>query len=452
MTLLAATPAPAPAAPAQGEPERDEPAPVDLATIPPGETPGIDAVLDATDVEATADLRRADEALALVVAAQNQASLRLIDAQRTRQDRAIRIADADRLVGEAEAALAEAQARLAADEAELGRRERTERRLRAVLAAEQELLRDLAAQLLATATEDSYAILGTFDDFTEADRRDAARDRGVELQSDAVDAAHEPWVEARRARRAQQRERDRSTDAAAAALDDLATARADRDNAAERLADAEQAAAAAQTAFDDARADAVDALAERRAARLESTVEGAGLRLVALHAYWRAAQLAPCRLPWWLVAGVGKVESRHGTAFGSEVTAAGDTTVHIIGIPLDGRPGTAAVSDSDGGRLDDDPVWDRAVGPMQFLPGTWGRLGRDGNGDGEADPHNLYDAAAAAAVLLCLGGDALDEGAQRAALLRYNRSVPYGSKVLAEGRGYRDSLELPDEPPRPDDG
>ena len=55
-------------------------------------------------------------------------------------------------------------------------------------------------------------------------------------------------------------------------------------------------------------------------------------------------------------------------------------------------------------------------------------------------------------VSLCLGGgDLTTEAGQRAGLLRYNQSIPYGSLVLAEGRGYRDALELPDIPPRPDD-
>src|SRR5690606_1890767 len=107
---------------------------------------------------------------------------------------------------------------------------------------------------------------------------------------------------------------------------------------------------------------------------------------------------APCRIPWWVLAGVGRVETRHGTAHGSKLTAAGDTTVHILGIPLDGRPGVATIGDTDGGALDGDPTFDRAVGPMQFIPGTWGRWAKDGNADGKADPHNLYDAAAAAAA------------------------------------------------------
>jgi len=45
---------------------------------------------------------------------------------------------------------------------------------------------------------------------------------------------------------------------------------------------------------------------------------------------------------------------------------------------------TAVVVDSDGGALDGDARYDRATGPMQFLPGTWRSIGADGNGDGVA--------------------------------------------------------------------
>ncbi len=47
------------------------------------------------------------------------------------------------------------------------------------------------------------------------------------------------------------------------------------------------------------------------------------------------------------------------------------------------------------------PTYDRAVGPMQFLPGTWGRWGSDGDRDGVSDPQDVDDAALAAARYLC---------------------------------------------------
>ena len=46
----------------------------------------------------------------------------------------------------------------------------------------------------------------------------------------------------------------------------------------------------------------------------------------------------------------------------------------------------AGIRDTDSGRWDGDVVWDRAVGPMQFIASTWQSLGRDGNGDGLPTP------------------------------------------------------------------
>jgi membrane-bound lytic murein transglycosylase B len=426
--------------------------PLDLAEIVPVEVPGIDAVLDAVPVEATATIRRAEEGLETAIAGQSEASLRLIDAQRKRQEQAIATADADQIARDAADRVTAAQRALTAAEEELAERVEVERRRRAALTAEQDRLRKMAARILATSVDDQYALLGSLDDFTEADRRQAARDRGVDLQSDAVEDARTPWEDARERRRAQDEVVADAQDEAVAALEAQAEANAAQADAGERLAAATEASTTAQTAFDAARDASLDALAERRLARLDARVDGLPMDLVALHAYWRAAQLAPCRIPWWVVAGVGRVETGHGTAFGSRVDAEGNTTVRIIGIPLDGRPGVAAISDTDGGALDGDATWDRAVGPMQFIPGTWRVLAADGNADGERDPHNLYDAATAAVGLLCLGrGDLTTEGAIRGALLSYNQSGPYGSKVLAEGEGYRDAVELPELPPRPGD-
>ena len=61
----------------------------------------------------------------------------------------------------------------------------------------------------------------------------------------------------------------------------------------------------------------------------------------------------------------------------------------------------AAIPDTDNGRWDGDKVWDRAVGPMQFIPATWQGAGRDGDGDGVANPNDIDDAALAAADYLC---------------------------------------------------
>src|SRR5262245_26392800 len=70
-----------------------------------------------------------------------------------------------------------------------------------------------------------------------------------------------------------------------------------------------------------------------------------------------------CHLPWWVLAGIGKIESNH--ARGGRVDATGRTNGEILGPRLDGSlANTAVISDSDNGRMDGDTRYDRAVGPM----------------------------------------------------------------------------------------
>ncbi|GAB3589700.1 hypothetical protein GCM10027446_02810 [Angustibacter peucedani] len=158
-----------------------------------------------------------------------------------------------------------------------------------------------------------------------------------------------------------------------------------------------------------------------------------GLRLPAalLAAYRAAAAAAPagCHLPVSLLAGIGQVES--GSLAGRSLDAAHRAVPPVLGPVLDGSR-TAAVRDSDGGRLDGDVRWDRAVGPMQFIPGTWARYGQDADHDGVADPQDVDDAAAAAATYLCAGGrDLATAAGLRAAVLSYNHSDAYLAVVLA---------------------
>ncbi|WP_053763239.1 lytic transglycosylase domain-containing protein [Streptomyces sp. AS58] len=141
-----------------------------------------------------------------------------------------------------------------------------------------------------------------------------------------------------------------------------------------------------------------------------------------------ARSLPGCRLGWAVLAGIGQVES--GQTRGGALTADGTTVEPILGPALDGD-GFASVPDSDGGRLDGDTRWDRAVGPMQFIPTTWAVWGSDGNDDGAANPHNMYDAALSAGRYLCAGGrDLADPRQLREALLSYNRSDTYADTVL----------------------
>jgi hypothetical protein len=158
-----------------------------------------------------------------------------------------------------------------------------------------------------------------------------------------------------------------------------------------------------------------------------------------------AGAVPGCKLTWSLLAGIGRIESGH--AGGGEVDAAGRTLVPILGPQLSGSNGFATVSDTDGGSLDTDPAWDRAVGPMQFLPGTWRTYAADGNGDGTADPNNVFDAALTAGRFLCSGGrDLSTTDGVTAALLRYNASMEYVRDVLAAAAAYADGLVLPPAP------
>ncbi len=145
----------------------------------------------------------------------------------------------------------------------------------------------------------------------------------------------------------------------------------------------------------------------------------------ALAAYQDAVAARCPGLSWAVLAAVGKIESDHGRI----------SPPPILGPRLDGAGAVAAIADSDGGRLDADPVWDRAVGPMQFLPSTWARYGVDGDGDGVADPHNIVDAAHSAAAYLCANG-ASDPQRVREALYAYNHSWDYVERVLAQADAY----------------
>jgi membrane-bound lytic murein transglycosylase B len=174
-----------------------------------------------------------------------------------------------------------------------------------------------------------------------------------------------------------------------------------------------------------------------------SSLTDNGLPSAARAAYVRAARTMAgidpaCQLPWTLLAGVGRVESDHGRYGGSVLGQNGVSHPLIIGVALNGAGPVAAIRDTDGGRLDQDKVWDRAVGPMQFIPSTWANAARDGDRDGRTSPNDIDDAALAAAAYLCSGsGSVLGDSAMSAAIFRYNPSDEYVALVMAMERGYR---------------
>jgi hypothetical protein len=186
-----------------------------------------------------------------------------------------------------------------------------------------------------------------------------------------------------------------------------------------------------------------------------SSLASHDLPSAALEAYkGAAASMASadpsCQMPWTLLAGIGRVESDHGRYGGSVLSTDGVSRPAIIGVALNGVGPVAAIRDTDNGKLDRDEVWDRAVGPMQFIPSTWAYSGRDGDGDGDENPHDLDDAALAAASYLCSGsGSMLDDASAKAAIFRYNPSDYYVALVQAFERGYRTGVFVMPSPPPP---
>ncbi len=142
-----------------------------------------------------------------------------------------------------------------------------------------------------------------------------------------------------------------------------------------------------------------------------------------------------CGISWNTLAGIGRVESAHGAFGGATLGEDGWVEPRILGPRLDGD-GVAAVADTDGGAWDGDTRWDRAVGPLQFIPETWERWGADGNADGVRDPSQLDDAALAAGRYLCRGGSMTSTQGWRDAIFTYNPLTRYVDAVADRANEY----------------
>ncbi|GAB2610604.1 murein transglycosylase [Paractinoplanes abujensis] len=167
-----------------------------------------------------------------------------------------------------------------------------------------------------------------------------------------------------------------------------------------------------------------------------------GIPVVAVQAYGYAelvtARTTPsCRLSWTTLAAIGKVESSHGSANGSVLSTDGTSLPPIMGLPLDGKGGRQLIPDTDRGALDQDTTYDRAVGPMQFIPATWNSYKVDADNNGVADPNDIDDAAMTAAKYLCQNGRDMSRGdSWRDAILSYNAVGPYAQKVFDAADDY----------------
>jgi membrane-bound lytic murein transglycosylase B len=194
------------------------------------------------------------------------------------------------------------------------------------------------------------------------------------LAAERADAAHGRTLDAAQ----------REASAAAAALD-----------AAQRTLDALDARVRAQRAAAEAARRLAAARAASHAAGHAPSGPVTALDIPAdYEAAYRAAAPSCPGLRWTLLAAVGQVESGHGRNQG---------------------PSSAG-----------------AIGPMQFMPGTFRRYGVDGDGDGVADPWDPEDAIWSAARYLCATGarGGTPQGVHDA-LFAYNRAEWYVQLVLA---------------------
>lgn len=155
-----------------------------------------------------------------------------------------------------------------------------------------------------------------------------------------------------------------------------------------------------------------------------------------------------CGIGWNTLAGIGQIETHHGSYGGAVLQPNGDALPRILGPALDGN-GVAAIPDTDSGAWDSDVVWDRAVGPMQFIPSTWAIWGADASGDGRSDPNNIDDAALAAARYLCASGSMLDAPGWRAAIFSYNHLDSYVDDVAHAANEYAESARVRVSPETP---
>ena len=191
---------------------------------------------------------------------------------------------------------------------------------------------------------------------------------------------------------------DRAKDSEKGAKDDLRQAQ-------HTLAERAKTAAKATERRDEARAEA-----DRTGSDADAAIADTGARDLSAVSYlaYRAAAAGvaerhpDCHLSAAVLAGIGRISSGHGRNEGATVDHLGRAEPVLRGLR------GAKAADTDQGEIDGDPTADLAMGPMQITPAAWRSAATDGDGDGTAEPDDIFDAAATTAELLCAPGAALD--------------------------------------------
>ena len=168
----------------------------------------------------------------------------------------------------------------------------------------------------------------------------------------------------------------------------------------------------------------------------------AGIPAPAMQAY-AAAELTlrkeqpGCHLSWNTLAGIGWIESQHGSLGDRTIGADGRSSTPIIGPALDGKQFAAIRSTPASAAWHGDDTWEHAVGPLQFIASTWKKWAADGDGDGASDPMDLDDAALSAGRYLCADAHDLSTGpGWSSAIHSYNHDNQYVLDVLAAANSY----------------
>lgn len=150
------------------------------------------------------------------------------------------------------------------------------------------------------------------------------------------------------------------------------------------------------------------------------SLTGAGISPRLAEAYRAAAGRCP-GLDENLIAAVGGVETDHGSFAGARIDPqTGVVAPSIFGPPLNGTNNTAAMPIGPwSGWWGLSGPWQRAVGPMQFLPSTFDAYAADADGDGLTNPHDIDDAVATSAAYICANAGERVDGPEEVARI-YN--------------------------------